>query len=499
MSAVTDGFEMVVGLEVHVQLKTRTKAFCSCSAEYGAPPNANTCPVCLALPGTLPVLNEQAVRLALRAANALGCTINARSIFARKNYFYPDLPKGFQISQYDRPLAEHGKLEIWSERGMPRAIGITRVHLEEDSGKSVHDRYPGLTAIDLNRAGVPLIEIVSEPDMRSPFEAGEYLRELKLILEYVDVSDANMEEGSLRVDANVSARRRGETALGTKTEVKNMNSISGVQQALAIEFERQCAVLERGGKVEQQTMLWDAARSEVRPARSKEGSHDYRYFPEPDLLPLVVPPDLLDGMRAQMRELPRAKRARFKADYGVDDTPPRAGESSRGASDAELLTATRERAHYFEAVVQAQKHGDPKSAANWMITELLAWANANGKRVSDSKVTPPVLAGLTDLVHDGALSHTAAKKVFALLAASGGEPRAIAEREGLIQERDAGALAQWVDEVLAENPAEAARYLGGESKLQGVLVGLVMKKSKGRADPKQVNQLLASRVSRGGG
>ena len=499
MSAFLEKYEMVIGLEVHVQLKTRTKAFCSCSAAYGAPPNENTCPICLALPGTLPALNEQAVRLALRAANALGCTLNPRSIFARKNYFYPDLPKGFQMSQYDKPLAEHGKLEIWSERGTPSAIGITRVHLEEDSGKSVHDRYPAVTAIDLNRAGVPLIEIVSEPDMRSPFQAGEYLRELKLLLEYVDVSDANMEEGSLRVDANVSARVRGDAVLGTKTEVKNMNSISGVQQALAIEFERQCGVLERGDRVEQQTMLWDAARAEVRPARTKEGSHDYRYFPEPDLLPLVIPPDLLDSMRAQMRELPRAKRARFKADYGIDDAPPRPGEASRGASDAELLTATRERAHYFEAVVQAQKHGDPKSAANWMITELLAWANANGKRVSESKVTPPLLAALTDLVHDGTLSHTAANKVFAVLAVAGGDPRAIAERDGLVQERDAGALGQWVEEVLAENPAEAARYLGGEAKLQGVLVGLVMKKSKGRADPKQVNQLLASRASRGGG
>jgi aspartyl-tRNA(Asn)/glutamyl-tRNA(Gln) amidotransferase subunit B len=297
----------------------------------------------------------------------------------------------------------------------------------------------------------------------------------------------------------VSARVRGAKALGTKTEVKNMNSISGVQQALAIEFERQCGALERGDRVEQQTMLWDAAKSEVRPARSKEGSHDYRYFPEPDLLPLVIPPDLLEAARSQMRELPRAKRARFKADYGIDDSPPSPGDAGRGASDAEVLTATRERAHYFEAVVQAQKHGDPKSAANWMITELLAWANAAGKRVSDARVTPAMLAQLTDLVHEGTLSHTAAKKVFALLAASGGDARALAEREGLIQERDAGALATWVDEVLAENPAEAARYLGGEAKLQGVLVGLVMKKSKGRADPKQVNQLLASRVSRGGG
>ncbi|HEV2180554.1 MAG TPA: Asp-tRNA(Asn)/Glu-tRNA(Gln) amidotransferase subunit GatB, partial [Gemmatimonadaceae bacterium] len=303
-------YEMVVGLEVHVQLRTHTKAFCSCDATYGAPPNVNTCPVCLALPGALPALNREAVHLAMRAAHALGCTVNPVSVFARKNYFYPDLPKGYQISQYDRPLALAGRLEI-GDGGAARTVGITRVHMEEDAGKSIHDRYPGATAIDLNRAGVPLIEIVSEPDMRSSADAVAYLTALKQILEYIDVSDVNMEEGSLRVDANVSARPRGVTALGTKTEVKNMNSFSGVQRALEAEFERQCALLERGERVHQQTMLWDGARNEVRPARSKEASHDYRYFPEPDLPPLVLDPHWIDEVRRELPELPRARRDRF--------------------------------------------------------------------------------------------------------------------------------------------------------------------------------------------
>ena len=298
LPAVCDAYEMVVGLEVHVQLLTRTKAFCSCSTAYGAPPNVNTCPVCLALPGALPVLNEEAVRLAVQAAHALSSTVNEISIFARKNYFYPDLPKGYQISQFDKPLAEHGKLDIGKNAdGTPITVRITRVHMEEDAGKSVHDRYPGVTAIDLNRSGVPLIEIVSEPDMRSAREAGAYLRALKQVIEYTGVSDANMEEGSLRVDANVSARLRGETKLGTKTEVKNLNSFSGVERALEVEFARQCEVLASGGTITQQTMLWDANRGEVRPARSKEGSHDYRYFPEPDLPPLQLARAWIDQSR----------------------------------------------------------------------------------------------------------------------------------------------------------------------------------------------------------
>src|SRR3954466_13042132 len=312
----TTDFEMVVGLEVHVQLKTATKAFCRCSADFGAPPNTNVCPVCLALPGALPVLNERAVELAVRAAIALGCTVHPISIFARKNYFYPDLPKGYQISQFDKPLATEGSVRIGTlADGGPITVGVTRVHMEEDAGKSIHDRYPSATAIDLNRAGVPLIEVVSEPDMRSTAEASAYLKVVKQILEYIDVSDVSMEEGSLRVDANVSARARGETKLGTKTEIKNMNSFSGVEKALEAEFARQCSVLASGGRVEQQTMLWDGAAGVVRAARSKEGSHDYRYFPEPDLPPLVLTPDYLDRVRGAMPELPSARRGRIAREY----------------------------------------------------------------------------------------------------------------------------------------------------------------------------------------
>lgn len=484
MSAVTDGFEMVVGLEVHVQLQTATKAFCSCSAEYGALPNTNTCPVCLALPGTLPVLNAKAVELAVRAALALHCTVNPRSIFARKNYFYPDLPKGFQISQYDRPLAEHGRLTIGRIDDSDFPVRITRLHMEEDSGKSVHDRYPNATAIDLNRAGVPLVEIVSEPDIRSASDAAAYLRTIKWVMEANEISDVSMEEGSLRVDANVSARRVGDVALGTKTEIKNVNSFSGVERALEIEFERHCAVLAEGGTLHQQTMLWDGSRGAVRPARSKEGSHDYRYFPEPDLPPLVLEPTYITSIESTIAEDPWTRRKRYRERYALS------------AADANALIASRYIGDYFELVAKA--HGDGKAAANWVVNELLAWCHANEVKFRDCKVTPADLGSLLDLVRDGTVSHTAAKKILPLMARSGEAPRAIAVREGLIQEKDSGALAKWVDEVLAENPTETARFLGGEKKLQGVLVGLVMKKSQGRADPKQVNQLLAARGSRGG-
>ena len=342
MSAATAGlavsYEMVVGLEVHVQLKTVTKAFCSCSAAYGAPPNMNVCPVCLALPGALPVLNARAVDLAVRAAIALGCTVHHESIFARKHYFYPDLPKGYQISQYDRPLATAGSLSIGD-----RAVRITRVHLEEDAGKSIHDRYPDATAIDLNRAGVPLIEIVSEPDMRSAAEAGRYLRTLKQTMEYIGVSDVNMEEGSLRVDANVSARPVGTTTLGTKTEVKNLNSFGYVERALAAEFQRQCARLERGERIEQQTMLWDAARGVVRPARSKEESHDYRYFPEPDLPPLVITSDRIAAARDSLPELPGARRARYAETFNLS------------VGEIDPLVDQPRLGEYFEAVASAPR------------------------------------------------------------------------------------------------------------------------------------------------
>ncbi len=482
MTSPTDRYEMVVGLEVHVQLKTRTKAFCSCSTEYGAPPNVNTCPVCLALPGALPVLNAEAVRLAVLTGAALECSIECTSVFARKNYFYPDLPKGYQISQYDKPLCEHGRLQIGlNADAQPIVIGITRVHMEEDAGKSIHDRYAAATAIDLNRAGVPLIEIVSEPDMRSSKEAGAYLRVLKQILEYCDVSDVNMEEGSLRVDANVSARLRGETKLGTKTEVKNMNSFSGVERALESEFARQCAALDRGESIQQQTMLWDGAKNEVRPARSKEGSHDYRYFPEPDLPPLVLDQSWIDEIKKNLPELPRARRERFGTAYSLSP------------DDADALSASVALAEYFEAVARASD--DPKAAANWVRGTVLATLNASSGDLRNFPVRPADLAQLIKLVRDGALSNSAAKTVFAEMAATGERPDAIAHRLGVLQERDEAAIEQWVTDVLAEHPAEAQRYLGGEKKLQGVLVGLVMKKSGGRADPKRVNQLLSARAA----
>ena len=478
---LTERYEMVVGLEVHVHLDTATKIFCRCSTDFGAPPNANTCPVCLALPGALPVLNARVVDLAIRAALALGCTVQSTSVFARKNYFYPDLPKGYQISQFDKPLAVGGRVEIGTRDGAPVTIGVTRVHIEEDAGKSIHDRFPGASAVDLNRAGVPLVEIVSEPDMRSAAEADAYLRTLKQILEYADVSDVNMEEGSLRVDANVSARRAGETTLGTKTEVKNMNSFSSVVRALEVEFARQCAILDAGGQVEQQTMLWDANVGQVRAARSKEGSHDYRYFPEPDLPPLVVSAEHIEQIRRDLPELPRARRERYRRDFdGLTDY------------DIDVLTARPATGEYFEQV--ARESGDAKAAANWMMGEVLAALKATDRAIEQFDVRAPDVAALVKLVRDGVISHSAAKHVFATMVKTGDPPARIAERDGLLKVTDDTALLGWIDVVFAEFPDESTRYLNGERRLQGVLVGYVMKKSKGSADPKRVNQLLAARV-----
>ncbi|HTA75477.1 MAG TPA: Asp-tRNA(Asn)/Glu-tRNA(Gln) amidotransferase subunit GatB [Gemmatimonadaceae bacterium] len=464
-------YEMVVGLEVHVQLKTRTKAFCDSPTTFGAEPNVNTCPICLALPGALPVLNAHAVELAVRAALALGCTVHGTSIFARKNYFYPDLPKGYQISQYDRPLATGGRLA---------GVGITRVHMEEDAGKSIHDRYTGATAIDLNRAGVPLIEIVSEPDIRSAHEARRYLQTLKQVLEYVDVSDVDMEKGSLRVDANVSARRTGETKFGTKTEVKNMNTFSGVEKALEAEFARQVVVLETGGRVVQQTMLWDGAKGEVRPARSKEESHDYRYFPEPDLPPLVLTDAYVEQIRRALPELPDARRARFREQYGLGD------------QEIDELVADIPLAAYFEETAKAA--GNAKTSANWVRGELLAALRAGGGEIQTFPVRPKALAELLGLVGEGAVSHTAARTIFEKMIATGEGAGRIADREGLRKVSDDAALEQWIAEVRTENPTEWTRFQAGETKLQKVLVGLVMKKSKGKADPQRVNQLLAGGV-----
>ena len=475
-----EAYEMVVGLEVHVQLRTASKAFCGCSANFGASPHSNTCPVCLALPGALPVLNSQAVTLATRAAVALGCTVNPSSVFARKNYFYPDLPKGFQISQYDRPLATGGHLAIPTADGGEKLIGITRLHMEEDAGKSIHDRYPGVTAIDLNRAGVPLVEIVSEPDIRSAAEAGSYLRTLRQILQYLDVSDVSMEEGSLRVDANVSARKKGDSQLGTKTEVKNMNSFSGVEKALSFEFARQCELLDLGEEVTQQTLLWDAAKNEARVSRTKEGSHDYRYFPEPDLRPLLLDRAWISQTEGSIPELPAARKKRFVAEYKI------------GGEDVEQVTAHPDLADYFEGVARAA--GDGKAAVNWVMGEVQAALRSRGLPITQFPVRPADLAQLLNMIRDQLISHAAAKRVFSLMAENGKPPAQIAHEEGLLKVGDDVALTGWIEETLTEHPEETKRFLAGERKLQGVLVGFVMKKSGGRADPKKVNQLLAARI-----
>ena len=465
-------WETVIGLEVHVQLGTRSKMFCGCAATFGEEPNTNVCPVCLGLPGALPVPNGEAIRLGIRGALALDCTVHDVSVFARKNYFYPDLPKGYQISQFDRPLATGGSLAILSPERGPITIGITRLHLEEDAGKSLHDRFPGLTAVDLNRAGVPLAEIVSEPDIRSPGEARAYLTALKQVLVYAGVSDASMEKGHLRVDGNISVRRVGAGKFGTKTEVKNVNSFANIERALTAERDRQIAELESGGTIRQMTLTYNAATGEVRPLRSKEESHDYRYFPDPDLPPLVVSPARIQAEREALPELPAAKLARLVSQLGIP------------AYDAQVLTADVEVANYYEAVVAAG--ADPKAAANWVMTEAMSARNDTGAFT----VPPARLAALVGLVKEGTVSLQAAKKVFAELAANGGEPLATAEKLGLVQVRDTSALEGWVTEVLAANPGEVARYRAGEAKLLGFLVGQVMKKSQGKADPKGVQPVL---------
>jgi aspartyl-tRNA(Asn)/glutamyl-tRNA(Gln) amidotransferase subunit B len=472
-------WETVIGLEMHVQLRTRTKMFCGDRTSFGDPPNTNVCPVCLGLPGALPVPNGEAIRLAAQAALALGCTVHETSVFARKNYFYPDLPKGYQISQFDRPLATDGSLTFESpERGRIR-VGITRLHVEEDAGKLVHDRFPGKTAVDLNRAGIPLAEIVSEPDLRSPAEARAYLTTLRQILVYAGVSECSMEQGSLRVDANISIRRPGESRLGTKTEVKNMNSFANVERALEAERLRQIALAESGRRVEQVTLLFNAATGQVKPTRSKEESHDYRYFPDPDLPPLVLAPAWIAQQRAALPELPETKRSRLESAYALSPY------------DAKVITSEAGLAHYFEAVVGTG--ADPKVAANWVMGDVMTTYNETGA----FPVTAERLAQLIGLVRDGTVSHQAAKRVYGELARSPkDEPRAAAERLGLVQVSDQAALSSWVDEVIVAHPAEVARFRDGEDKLMGFFVGQVMKRSKGKADPKGVQPVLAERLKR---
>jgi aspartyl-tRNA(Asn)/glutamyl-tRNA(Gln) amidotransferase subunit B len=475
-------YEAVIGLEMHVQLGTKTKIFCNCPSEFGALPNSNVCPVCLGLPGALPVLSREAVELAIEAGIALHCKINPFSRFARKNYFYPDLPKGYQISQYDQPLAEHGYLDIQTEAGKKR-IGVTRVHMEDDAGKSIHDGFKDsdqYTYVDLNRSGTPLIEIVSEPDMRTPDEAYAYVTELKQVIQYVGVSDCDMEKGQLRCDANVSVRLRGAEKFGTKAEVKNLNSFRFLKLALEYEIERQIDLLEAGGKVVQETRLYNVETGRTVSMRSKEQAHDYRYFPEPDLVPLQVSEAWLSQVKSRLPELPADRRERFVNEYGLREY------------DAQVLTLTRETGDYFEGAVKV--NGDGRSTANWVTGDLMALLKASGKEISDSPVPAEHLGELVSLINKGELSGKLAKEVLPKMFETGDAPSVIMDREGLKQISDSGALEKIVADVLAANPKQVEQYKSGKTAVAGFLVGQVMKASRGQANPAAVNELLKAKL-----
>ena len=473
-------FEPVIGLEIHAQLLTETKIFCGCSTAFGAPPNSHVCPVCLGLPGALPVLNQRAVEHAVRTAVALECTVQDASIFARKNYFYPDLPKGYQISQYEEPLATDGCVEYLDD-GVARRVRIMRVHMEEDAGKSVHDGFPDSgrnTYLDFNRSGVPLVEIVTQPDLRSPAEASRFFQRLRGTLLAAGVNDGNMEEGSLRCDANVSVRPPGAEALGVKVEIKNLNSFRFLERALDYEIRRQSGVLESGGAVVQETRLWDVARGCTVSMRSKEEAHDYRYFPDPDLPPLVLDPDWVAAVRAAMPELPEARKRRFMAEYGLPER------------DAALLADDHELAAFFEETAAAA--GNPRSAANWIMGPLTHRMKTDGGRVGDVPVTPAALAALIRLIDSGTISNSVARDVFERMAGTGESPDAIVEARGLSQIGDAAELETVVRQVLAENPAAVSRYRAGKTGTLGFLVGQAMRATKGQANPRMVNELLRS-------
>ncbi len=472
-------YEVVIGLEVHAQLKTKSKIFCSCSTQFGAAPNENTCPVCTGMPGTLPVLNATAVEYAVKMAMAVDCRVNKKSIFARKNYFYPDLPMGYQISQFDLPVAEHGHIFIHTDKGEKR-IGITRIHMENDAGKNIHSSTDNASYVDLNRAGTPLIEIVSEPDMRSAEEAVAYLKSLRAILLYLGICDGNLEEGSFRCDANVSIRPWGQAEFGTRTELKNMNSFRNIQRAIDYEVQRQIDVIEDGEAIIQETRLFDVTKGETRSMRGKEEAHDYRYFPDPDLVPLVIEDVWMEKWRSELPELPKARLARFRDGLGLPEY------------DAEVLTAEKDVADYFETAVAA--YNEPKKISNWIMGEVLRELNDRGATLAACKLCPTDLARLVKLVDDGVISGNIAKTVFKDLFETGGDPETHVKAKGLVQISDTSAIEGYVDEVIVENPAEVERFKGGDKKLTGFFVGQVMKKSKGKANPGLVNKLLAKKL-----
>jgi len=472
-------YESVIGLEVHAQLLTKTKIFCGCPTEFGAPPNAHTCPICLSMPGALPVLNKKVVEFGMKMAIATHCRIKERSIFARKNYFYPDLPKGYQISQYDLPLAEKGYVEIEMAEGKKR-IGLTRIHMEEDAGKLIHDEHAPFSYVDLNRAGIPLIEIVGDPDIRHPEEAAAYLRRLHEILVYLEICDGNMEEGSFRCDANVSLRPKGQEAFGTRVELKNMNSFRNVQRALEYEIKRQEYVLESGGKIVQETRLWNELQGVTLPMRSKEEAHDYRYFPDPDLVALHVDQGWIDNIQYTLPELPLEKRERFVEEYQIP------------AYDAGVLTASKALAEYYEAVVKSCQK--PKIAANWVMGDILRLVNDEKMDIKNCSVSPASLGEMITLIEDGTISGKMAKELFEEMYRTGKTPKAIIAEKGISQINDEESLAQIIDAVIQGNPTQLEQYRSGKDKLFGYFIGQVMKMTQGKANPQVLNDLMRKKL-----